>query len=206
VLGLADAPAVRSELEERLGRTVFEVPTVPPSVPGIRLFECLRSALRSAGARLVIGDRVVGAETANGRVEAVVAGTAARRVAYPAASFVLATGGFASGGFELDSYGVAREQVFDLPLAGLAGAGRPTYAPRYFDPQPLERAGLAVNERLRPVDAAGNPVYENLHAAGAALAGAAPWREKSGDGISLATGYAAAACVLETAAAGASAP
>jgi anaerobic glycerol-3-phosphate dehydrogenase len=33
--------------------------------------------------------------------------------------------------------------------------------------------------------------------AGATLAGAAPWREASGNGISLATGYAAARTILE---------
>jgi hypothetical protein len=32
--------------------------------------------------------------------------------------------------------------------------------------------------------------------AGASLAGAAPWREKSGDGISLSTGHRAAELVL----------
>jgi anaerobic glycerol-3-phosphate dehydrogenase len=34
--------------------------------------------------------------------------------------------------------------------------------------------------------------------AGAAIAGAEPWREKSGEGITLATGYAAASSILES--------
>jgi len=46
---------------------------------------------------------------------------------------------------------------------------------------------------------AGEPVYENLHAAGATLAGAVPWREGSGNGLSLASGYAAASAILEAA-------
>ncbi len=39
-------------------------------------------------------------------------------------------------------------------------------------------------------------MLENVVVAGATLAGAEPWREKSGDGLSLATGYRAAELVL----------
>jgi glycerol-3-phosphate dehydrogenase subunit B len=60
----------------------------------------------------------------------------------------------------------------------------------------MGRAGVAVDRDLRPVDAAGERVLENVLVAGATLAGAEPWREKSGDGLSLATGYRAAELVL----------
>ena len=52
VLGIADPHAVWTELEQRLGRPVFEVPTLPPSVPGMRVFAILREALRRAGGRV----------------------------------------------------------------------------------------------------------------------------------------------------------
>jgi glycerol-3-phosphate dehydrogenase subunit B len=63
----------------------------------------------------------------------------------------------------------------------------------------MARAGLTTEGSLRPVDPAGAPVYDNLYAAGAMLAGAEPWREKSGDGISLSTGYQVATNILEEA-------
>jgi glycerol-3-phosphate dehydrogenase subunit B len=63
----------------------------------------------------------------------------------------------------------------------------------------MSRAGIAVDDRLRPVDGTGAPVYENLIAAGATIGGAEPWREKSGDGLSLATGFAAASTILQEA-------
>jgi glycerol-3-phosphate dehydrogenase subunit B len=196
VLGLRNSQAVWRELEEALRRPVFEVPTLPPSVSGIRLFEALKESLRRAGGRLVVGDTVVGAETNGRRVEGVVARTAARAVTHRAQRFVLATGGFASGGLELDSFGVVREPVFELPLAGLPAPGEPRFSPGYFDRHPIGRAGVAVDERLRPTDADGRAVYENLHAAGALLAGAEPWKEASGNGISLASGFAAAEAIL----------
>ena len=199
VLGLEDAPRAWRELQEALGRPVFEVPTLPPSVSGIRLFERLKRQLQAAGGRLVVGDAVVRGETAGRRLESVLAEGAARPLRFRASSFVLATGGFASGGLELDSYGHVRETALDLPVAGVPGAGEPRFRPGYFDDHPLARAGLAVDELLRPVDAAGRPCAENLYAAGGIIAGAVPWREQSGNGIALATGYAAAAAVLEEA-------
>ena len=197
VLGIRQAAEVWRELETRLERPVFEVATLPPSVSGIRLFEEMTAALRRAGGRIVIGQTVVGVETADGRVEAVVAEAAARTATFRARSFVLASGGFAAGGVELNSYGKIREAIFDLALAGAATNGRPRFLPTYLEEQPLDRVGVPVDDRLRPTDAEGRPRYENLHAAGATLAGAVPWREASGNGLSLATGYAAAGAILE---------
>jgi len=49
------------EEAHRLGRRVFEIPTLPPSVPGMRLYEILRSALRAAGGGFKVhrGPRIV---------------------------------------------------------------------------------------------------------------------------------------------------
>jgi anaerobic glycerol-3-phosphate dehydrogenase len=190
------AGRVHRELEERLRTKVFEIALLPPSVPGMRLFEVLKGALRRGGGRLILGHRVIGAEDNGRRVEAVLGQTPARSVAYRACAFVLATGGFASGGLELDSAGAVRETVLGLPVAGVPPPGEARFLPGYFDRHPLARAGLEVDGRMRPLGPDG-PVYENLHAAGAALAGAEPWREASGNGISVATGFAAAQAILE---------
>jgi glycerol-3-phosphate dehydrogenase subunit B len=195
VLGLRNADATWQRLEGRLERRVFEIPTLPPSIPGIRLFNELTAQLRAAGSRIVLGARVVGARTSARRIDAVEVASGAGTTLYPAQSVVLASGGFASGGLELDSYGATRETVFDLPLTGVQGADRIRFLPNYFDTQPLSTAGVSVDGSLRPVDAKGGHVYANLHAAGAILAGAIPWQEKSGTGISVATGYAAAQAI-----------
>jgi len=197
VLGLEQSREVWRELEGRLGRRVFEVPLLPPSAPGIRLYNALTGALRRAGARIVIGDRVTSAPSQGGRVAGINAESASRPVTYRASSYVLATGGFASGGLDLDSHGAVRETVFGLSVAGMPDAGTPMFSPRYFDFQPISGAGIAVDADMKPVDERGHVVFENLYAAGAILAGAVPWREHSGNGISLATGYAAGAAILE---------
>jgi glycerol-3-phosphate dehydrogenase subunit B len=86
--------------------------------------------------------------------------------------------------------------LFGLPVSGVPGPDEPMFQPGYFDSHPLSRLGLAVDDRFRPVGGDGNAVYENLHAVGATLAGAEPWKEKSGEGISLGTGFMAAEEVL----------
>ena len=49
--GIADPHGAWVELEHRLGCAVFEIPTLPPSVPGMRVHKSLHEALRRAGGR-----------------------------------------------------------------------------------------------------------------------------------------------------------
>jgi glycerol-3-phosphate dehydrogenase subunit B len=189
MLGLRDPHSVLVDLEQRLGRRVFEIPTLPPSVPGMRLYEILRTALRAAGGRLVLGAEVVAHERDGDRLASVSTRAAGRDLRYAAPWFVLASGGFASGAIELDSRWVTRERVLGLPLRGLPGEGEPRFVADYFAEQPMARVGVAVDGELR---AEGT---ENVVVAGATLPGAVPWREHSGEGIALASGYRAAQVV-----------
>lgn len=189
MLGLADPHAVLVDLEARLGRRVFEVPTLPPSVPGMRLFEILREALLSAGGRLALGAGVVSHARDGERVVSIEAATAGSNTSYEAQAFVLASGGFNSGAITLDSHWAAHEQVLGLALRGVPGVNEQRFVPGYFDEQPLARAGVAVDAELRAAGTA------NVVVAGAALPGSVSWREGSGEGIALASGYRAAELV-----------
>jgi glycerol-3-phosphate dehydrogenase subunit B len=206
VLGLANPHRAWSELEERLGRPVFEVPTLPPSVPGIRLYTSLRDALRRAGGGIILNAVVVGAERSGDRVTALRTRVGLRERLDRPHWVVLATGGFASGGLELDSRWRARELALDLPVAGVPEPGAERFRPDLFDDQPMARAGVAVDSELRPVAEGGERVLENVLVAGATIAGAVPWKEKSGDGLSLATGFRAAELVLAEGGAGRAQP
>jgi glycerol-3-phosphate dehydrogenase subunit B len=188
VLGIADGPEAWGELRDRLAHEVFEVPTLPPSVPGMRVFAALRERLRRAGGSVILNASVTGADRAGGRITALRSRTGLRDAVHGCDQVVLATGGFASGGLELDSSWAARETALGLPVSGVPSGER--FRPGYFEPQPMGRAGVAVDRDLRPDG------LENVRVAGATLAGAEPWREKSGDGISLATGLKAAELAL----------
>jgi glycerol-3-phosphate dehydrogenase subunit B len=197
MLGLSDPHAVLADLEARLGRRVFEIPTLPPSVPGMRLFEVLRQALLSAGGRLALGAGVVSHRRDGDRVASVETATAGSNTTYEAAAFVLASGGFHSGAITLDSRWQAHEQLLGLPLHGVPGMTAARFAPSYFDEQPLARAGVAVDSDLRASAVA------NVVVAGALLPGSVSWQEGSGEGIALASGYRAAQVVAAELGAGA---
>jgi glycerol-3-phosphate dehydrogenase subunit B len=206
VLGISDPHAVWTGLERALGRPVFEVPTLPPSVPGMRVFAILREALRRAGGSVVLNNVVVGAEREGDRVRALRTRVGLREARRGADWVILATGGFASGGLELDSRWTARETALGLPVSGAPGPTEERFRPGYLEAHPMGRAGIAVDRELRPLDAEGRRVLENVLVAGATLAGAEPWREKSGDGLSLATGHRAAELVLAASTTAAAAP
>ncbi|MGA2925736.1 MAG: glycerol-3-phosphate dehydrogenase subunit GlpB [Solirubrobacteraceae bacterium] len=190
VLGLRDPHGAWSELQAALGRPVFEIPTLPPSAPGIRVYDALRAALRAAGGRLVLGAEVYSCSREGDRVTAVTARSSGHDSIYRAAWVVLASGGLHSGGISLSSDWTASETILGLSLAGMPAPGQPRFTGDYFAPQPISRVGVAVDASLRAVD------VENVFVAGAALPGAEPWREGSGEGIALASGARVAEAVL----------
>ena len=199
VLGVDQARSVWTELQQAVGRPVFEIPTaVPTSVPGLRLDRALAGWLRRAGGRLVLGAEATGPELRNGRLAGVRIRSAPRVTTRACRWVVLATGGLASGGIEVDVSGAVSERALGLPVHA-PGPDETRFGPSYLGDHPMETAGLRVDGSLRPVGPDGEPVYPNVYAAGAVIGGARPWREKSGDGISLSTGYLAAEAILKEA-------
>ncbi len=199
VLGMDQARSVWTELQQAVGRPVFEIPTaVPPSVPGMRLARALQDRLRRAGGRFVFGAQAVGPELRNGKLAGVRIRSAARVTPRMCRWVVLATGGLGAGGIEVDLSGAVSEHSLGLPVHA-PGPGETGFLPGYLSDHPMDTAGLRVDHTLRPVGPDGEPVYPNAYAAGAVIGGARPWREKSGDGISLSTGYLAADAILKEA-------
>ena len=90
--------------------------------------------------------------------------------------------------------------MLGLKLRGVPAAGEPRFAADYLGSQPMATVGVAVDGELRAEGC------ENVLVAGAALPGAAPWREGSGEGLALASGSRAAEVVLSTERAAAEAP
>jgi glycerol-3-phosphate dehydrogenase subunit B len=199
VLGLDQARSVWAELQRAIGRPVFEIPTaVPPSVPGMRLAKALLNRLRLAGGRLMLGAEATGPQLRNGKLAGVRVSSAGRETPRTCRWVVLATGGLASGGIDVDVSGGVSERALGLPVQA-PGPDEAWFLPSYWGDHQMELAGLRVDAALRPVGPDGEPVYPNVYAAGAVIGGARPWREKSGDGISLSTGYLAAEAILKEA-------
>ncbi|MEI8165398.1 MAG: glycerol-3-phosphate dehydrogenase subunit GlpB [Chloroflexales bacterium] len=191
-LGLHHATEVVREVQAQSGALIFEIPTLPTSVPGVRLFHALEGALVRAGGRVQLGAWVLRGEAQGEQLVAVYTEAAAREQRHTARRWVLATGGVAGGGLRAEPTGELRETALGLPVR--APAGRTDwFAQRFLDEEghPIFRAGVAADRGLCPLDAAGRVVYTNVAVAGSAIAGFDPIREGCLEGVAVATGFAA---------------
>jgi len=197
ILGMTAHQTVLTTLEKQLQAPVFEIPTLPPSVPGIRLFKALRTKLNSIGVRVEAGMEVIGAQhtTANGApgsVAWVESETSARPLKHHAQHFVLATGGVLGAGFNSDISGRVWETIFDLPLT-MPQQRNEWFHASFLHPEghPVFLGGVAVNHAFQPVNEAGQPLYANLQAVGNVLADCDAIQERSLEGVAIVTGLAA---------------
>ena len=183
---------VWARIQGAAGVPVFQIPLPPPSIPGLGMNELLRQACADQRIRMFLNAKAVGADVADGRITAIHAQVAGAVKRIKTDAVVYAGGGIESGALLLDSYGKISETVFDLPVV----SGEELIHGDYWGaPQPLFAAGLVVDEDMRPVDAEGQPVYLNLHAAEDLLAGAQRTHEKSGEGIALGSAATAVAAI-----------
>ncbi|MFN8457489.1 MAG: FAD-binding protein, partial [Anaerolineae bacterium] len=191
MLGLQQHRAVMADLEQGLGKPVFEISALPPSIPGRRLYEALKQAFLQAGGRIIIGSKVADGAIEAGRVTQIRIETASRLKPIVAKHYVLATGGLYGGGLEAHQDGRITEQVFGLPVA--ASTNRHQWFHQHFispQGQPVFNYGLKVNQQLQPINGSESPLAENLYAVGAILAGSEWAHGRTGDGIALATAAA----------------
>jgi glycerol-3-phosphate dehydrogenase subunit B len=198
VLGLEDHQNVYESLQEGLGLELFEIPTLPPCVPGIRLENLLRNNTMKSGVRFIEGSSAIGridAKSGGNRVDGVVLQTAGGPRIQSAEKVLLATGGFLNGGLVGRKNGHVHESVFDLPVSYTEGRMHWTTASP-LESQPYELFGIKVDDHMRPLGVDGPP-FENLFAAGGLLSGAYRTREGSRQGIDLATAHRAVEVALQ---------
>ncbi len=103
------------------------------------------------------------------------------------------------GGLVKTSAGFLTETIFDLPLQ-YPPEGEAWLQERFFAEggQPIYRSGIAVDKNFHPIISQNRPQLENLSIIGSSLANADPIRERSLEGIALATGYSVGEMLGET--------
>lgn len=198
VLGLYAHSEVLADLERICAVPVFEIPTLPPSVPGMRLFMALCDRLRRLGVRVETAMEIIRANKGavqSGPARTVTwleSKTTTRPIEHRAVNYLLATGGLLGGGFNSDQYGRVWETILDLPLTVPQDRGE-WFDSRFLSPagHPVYTGGVRVDGNFQPVSADGEVYYENLWAAGHMLAGTDPILEHSLEGIAVVTGVAA---------------
>ena len=147
VLGLEHSAEAWRDLSDRLGVPAFEIPTLPPSVPGMRLFNAFKASLTQAGVPILLDMTAVRGVVEGGRATGIVVPDVVRDRTYRADTFILATGGLYGGGITSDYTGTLREAVFGLPLQTPAGSSDDWFAPQFLGHagHPIHRAGVRAN-------------------------------------------------------------
>ena len=175
-----------------MGANVFEIPILPPSIPGIRIFNRFKEWLIRKGVTFSPGYSVSKAMIKGKRCEGIEMIHPPVITTYSADRYILATGRFMGGGLVASDERIS-EPIFSLPVAQ-PPSREDWFGKSFFGrlPHPVHEAGILTDASFRPTNESGNPILENVWAAGSKLAYHHCIGEKSREGIEIATGYMAA--------------
>ncbi len=190
ILGMHRPDLVRAELEQLASLEIFEIPTMPPSVPGIRLREMFEQVFPQKGITLIPQQKVASLTfDADGALLGLSDNYGP--IALHSKAVILATGRFLSGGLEAHITGVT-ESLLDLPVSQPASR-TDWYCDGYTDRRghAIHKAGIEIDSSFRPLAQNGKPYNERLFAAGIIIAHQDWIRGRSGAGIAIATAYKA---------------
>ena len=167
-------------LERGIGKPVCLLPTLPPSVPGIRAQQQLRRYFQQAGGVYMLGDTILRAEREDNRVVRMYSYNHGD-IPFVGQNVVLATGSYFSQGLV-----AAPDRVYE-PVLGLdvsfAKDREQWYRLNLFEKQAYQAYGVKTDRHFRGLFQ-GEPL-ENLYVAGAILEGFHPIKEGCGAGVSI---------------------
>src|SRR2546423_345401 len=190
VLGLTTPNETFAAFQRAVGHPIFEIPTVPPSVIALRLFDRLRKHLQESGIEIIWSAPAHAAQVTDGRCRNILLKAAGHELPIEAAAYVVALEDWVDGAFRAGVHTV-RDPFFHRPLAWNKVPTDRT-AESLFSTQPFEQVGYALTERLQPADENGRAIAQNGFCARGAIAGYDPSGTKSRGGMAIATGYRAA--------------
>ncbi|ERK07268.1 Anaerobic glycerol-3-phosphate dehydrogenase subunit B [Serratia fonticola AU-P3(3)] len=178
-LGLEDDEPLMT-LRRLIGKPVYLLPTLPPSVLGMRLHQALRQRLQQLGGVFMPGDSVLRASFDGQRVT----GLYTRNhtdIPLRAQQVILASGSFFSNGLVAAFEGI-REPVFGLDVYSKTERADWSDA-NLFAPQPYLQFGVQTDTALRALKQ--GEAMINLYAIGAVAGGYDPLQQGCGAGVSL---------------------
>jgi glycerol-3-phosphate dehydrogenase subunit B len=190
VLGLTHDSDVHARFENEIGHPVFEIPTLPPSVLGLRLFDRLRKHIQETGVEMIWAAPAHEADVSDGRCRRIHLKSAGRELPIEARAYILALEDTVDGALRAGVHDVI-DPFFHQTLAHHAVPTERTDE-SLFKPQPFASVGYPVTGRLQPTAADGRALAGNVFVAGGAIAGYDPVGTKSRGGLAIATGYRAA--------------
>lgn len=193
-IGLTNYKKIHKRLSDITGLKIYELPTLPPSILGLRIDNALKSRFSALGGELIQGDKVTTGEIINGKLDHIHTFNYDDSRHY-SKFFVLSTGSFFSGGLQSGA-NFMEEPIFKLQIKREKNRNK-WYSKSFFDKNshPFLSFGVNTNKDLNPYDKSGD-IVENLYCTGAVLSGYDPIQEGSGGGVAVSTGYYAAQNII----------
>lgn len=172
------------------GTVIREMAAGPMNAAGMRLGEAFKISLDSAGVVKISGS-AVNFEAGGGSIKRLYISDASGETAIEADKWVIATGKFIGGGIVKSDCFV--ETIFDLPLFCGDTPVKKIWTQKLLGKFVMDRhdafsIGIATDSDLRPIDADGKVIYENLFAAGSILGGYNYHTDGCGMGVCILTG------------------
>jgi glycerol-3-phosphate dehydrogenase subunit B len=186
VLGITNTQIIFSKLKKETGKIFFEIPTLPPSIPGLRLFKKLKNIAKIKGVRFYGSANISGFNNKNDKLLNITIQKPGRPDYLTAKAFILATGSFVSGGLFLDK-NIFKETVFNLPV--YSPETKELFNEDFFKlGHPLEKTGILTDKNFKAKESG----YNNLFITGSILAHSETMKYQCGHGMAISTGISAA--------------
>ena len=190
ICGIQNSFEIVKKLEKKTGMDVFEIPGMPPSIPGLRLKNAFEKKISDLNTLFLSNAKIVfnKMEKDNFILQAINDNFETR---IKARCVILATGKFLGKGLLAQRNNVL-ETIFNLPVFQPKTRDQ-WHQLNFFDPKghQINQTGLETDDRFRPLDKNGEPAFENLYAAGSILAHNDWVRLKSGTGVCCVSAYLA---------------
>ncbi|MBS6669751.1 MAG: glycerol-3-phosphate dehydrogenase subunit GlpB [Haemophilus parainfluenzae] len=183
-------------LRKATGLPLFELPTLPPSLLGMRQRIQLRHRFEKLGGLMMNGDSALKAHFHGNKVRAIQT-RLHEEEEITAEHFVLASGSFFSKGL-VSEFDKIYEPVFHSDIIGVEGfndTDRFTWTDhRFSNPQPYQSAGVAINAQCQVQK--GGQFLTNLYAVGNVVGGFNALELGCGSGVAVVTALAVADEIL----------
>lgn len=139
-----------NSLKQATGLNLYELPTLPPSLLGMRQRKALKAEFEKLGGVMLNGDKALRAEIVDHQVKALYTQLHQDDALY-AEHFVLASGHYFSSGIVAD-FDRILEPIFDLDIIGYGDFDNDKRLSwtkdRFSAPQPYQSAGVKIKRKM----------------------------------------------------------
>jgi glycerol-3-phosphate dehydrogenase subunit B len=190
IIGLSDSDILYF-LQNSTGKPVCIIPTLPPSILGIRTQLQLHDYFIRLGGVYMLGDKIMNAGYQNNKIKSVYSRNH-RDIPFTGQNYILATGSYFSQGM-VSTNGIVSEPIFNLDVS-FNYDRQEWYNKNMFNKQPYMSFGIKTSNKFKGIKQ--EKEINNLYVAGAILEGFDPLKEGSGGGVSILTALQVAEIIV----------